>query len=175
MPSVGPGEAASVFDLVADGLQHEKHANIVNEGLQSLQDDPSVKAAQEKLVNIITSNPKYGEQAYSPADVSGQFTANGPSRNWKQAAITGNQAFWMVHTANLSATNIKVSADGTVSIIWHVYDDFDFIPGPDHTEEYNDWASGVHYIYNDFLGAEESFPTDAYWNETIPPQKSTPQ
>ena len=27
-----------------------------------------------------------------------------------------------------------------------------------------------YYFYKDLLGAEESFPTDAYWNETIPPQ-----
>jgi hypothetical protein len=170
-PRVGPGDAASVVDLVIDGLQHEKHANIVGEGLQSLQDDPSVKAAQERLVDLITNKPEYREQAYTNEDISDQFTANGPSGNLKQAAIEGNQAFWMVHTAPISATSINVAADGTISTTWHIQDDFDFIPGPNHTEEYNKSASNVHFIYNELLGAEESFPTDAYWNEIIPPQE----
>jgi RHS repeat-associated protein len=171
------GDASSAFDLVKMGLQHEKHANIVNEGLKSLQDDPSVKAAQGRLVDRITNKPEYRKQAYSNDDVSDQFTANGHSGNWKQAAQENNQAFWMVHTGIISATNIKVSADGTISTTWHIHDDFDFIPGPDHAEEYNYWASKVHYIYNELLGAEESYPVDAYWNETIPPleKKLPPQ
>jgi len=98
------------------------------------------------------------------------FTANGPSGNWKEAAITLNQAFWMVHSATIYATNTKVSADGTVSTTWHIHDKFDFIPGPDHTDEYNKWASRVHHIYNDILGAKESYPTDAKWHQTILPE-----
>ena len=177
IPRLGAGDAGNVTDLVIAGLQHEEHSNIVNEGLQSLQDDQSVTDAKSRIVDRITNVPEYGKQAYSHGDVFDQFTANGPSGNWKQAAIEGNQAFWMVHTGTISATNTKVSADGTISITWHIHDYFDFIPGPDHTQEYNYWASKVHYIYNNLLGAEESYPTDAYWNEILPPQKkkSTPQ
>lgn len=177
-PRLGPGEAASIYDLVAAGLQHEGHANIVNEGLQSLQDDPSVQAAQDRIIGEIVSLPEYGERSFTINEgISDSFTANGPSGNWKQAALENNQAFWMVHTATLSATNTTVAADGTISTTWQIQDYFDFIPGPNHSDEYNRWASKVHYIYNDLLGAEESYPTNAYWNDTIPPQekKSTPQ
>jgi hypothetical protein len=31
---------------------------------------------------------------------------------------------------------------------------------------------GLVFKIKKHLGAEESFPTDAYWNETIPPQKN---
>jgi len=176
-PRVGAGEAANVTDLIIDGLQHEEHANIVGDGLQSLQDDPSVQAAQGRVVDVITGAPEYGKQAYSPSDISDQFVADGPSGNWMEAAINGNQAFWMVRGGTISATNTNVSADGTIATTWHVQDNFDFIPGPDRSADYNFWASIVHYFYNDLLGAEESFPTDAYWNESIPPQekKSTPK
>jgi hypothetical protein len=166
-PHLGAGDAENVFDLVAAGLQHEKHANIVNGGLQSLQDDPSVQAAQGRIVDIVTSKPEYGEQSYSLNDISDTFTANGPSGNWKQAAMEGNQAFWMVHSATISATNIKVTADGTISTTWHIHDDFDFVPGPTRSDEYNSWATKIHRIYNEILGAEESYPTDAYWEDTI--------
>lgn len=170
-PKRGPGEAASVSDLVIAGLQHEKQANIVNEGLQSLLDDPSVKDAQDRIVDRIASAPEYGEQPFSiNEDISDSFTADGPNGNWKEAAVTGNQAFWMVRNGTLSATNTKVSADGTISTTWHINDNFDFIPGPDRSEDYNYWASKVHYIYNELLGAEETFPADAYWKEIIPPQ-----
>jgi RHS repeat-associated protein len=176
-PRYGAGDAASFYDLVADGLQHEKHANIVGEGLQSLQPDPSVKSAQERLEARITSKPEYGNQAYSQNDVSDQFTANGPSGNWVVAAGTGNPAFWMVHSATISATKITVSADGTISTTWHIHDKFDFIPGPNHSDGYNFLASIIHPIYNGLLHAEETYPTDAYWDEIIPrhEKKSTQQ
>lgn len=133
--------------------------------------DPSVKDAQGRVIDFITDNPNYGKHDYSHSDVTDQFTANGPSRNWKEAAITGNQAFWMVHTGTITATNIQVSADGSITTTWHIHDYFDFIPGPNHSDEYNYWATKVHYVYNNLLGAEETYPTDAYWNATIPPQK----
>jgi hypothetical protein len=78
----------------------------------------------------------------------------------------------MVHTGSISATNIKVSADGTISTTWHIHDDFDFIPGLNHSDVYNNLAKPVHSIYNDKLHAEESYPTDAHWNQTISPSNS---
>jgi hypothetical protein len=177
-PRLGPGDAGNVTDLVVAGLQHEGHANIVNEGLESLQNDPSVQDAQDRIVGEIVSLPEYGEQPFSiNEDISDSFTADGPSGNWKQAAIEGNQAFWMVRNGTISATNTNVSADGTISTTWHIHDDFDFIPGPNRSKDYNDWATIIHFFYNDLLGGEESYPTDAYWNETIPRQekKSTPK
>jgi RHS repeat-associated protein len=168
------GDAENFYDLIGAGLSHDKHANIVGAGLESLQDDPSVQAAQKRIVNRITSNIEYEEQAFSLkviTDPNG-FTANGPSGNWKQAAVTLNPAFWMVHTGQISATNIKVSADGTILTTWHIHDAFDFIPGPDHTEEYNKLASIIHPIYNGFFHAEETYPTDAYWKQTILPANS---
>lgn len=83
----------------------------------------------------------------------------------------------MVRNGDISATNTNVSADGTISTTWHIHDKFNFIPGPKRSKDYNRWATIIHFLYNDLLGAEESYPTDAYWNETIPPQekKSTPK
>jgi hypothetical protein len=173
-PPPTDGNASNIGDLVQLGLDHTAHANITGKGLQSLQDDPSVQSAQNTIVALIKNKPGYGEQAFTIPDgnklLAKTFTANGPSGNWKQAAITGNQAFWMVHSATLYATNTKVSEDGTISTTWHIRDKFDFIPGTDHTEEYNKWASRVHHIYNDILGAEESYPTDAKWHQTILPE-----
>ncbi len=179
-PSLGPGDAAYVGDLVVAGIQHEGHANIVGAGLQSLQDDPSVQSAQDEIVTLITNQPGYGEQAFTVSDgnqiLTQPFTAEGPSGNWIQAAIEGNQAFWMVRNGDISATNTTVSADGTISTTWHIHDDFDFIPGPNRSKEYNFFAAIIHFPYHDLLGAE-SFPTDAYWNEIIPPRekKSSPK
>jgi hypothetical protein len=168
------GDAENFFDLLAAGLQHDTHANIVGAGLKSLQDDPSVQAAQDRIVNTIRNYPDYGEQSFSiPNDIPDKFTANGPSGNWKQAAETLNPAFWMVHTGEISATNIIVSGDGTISTTWHIHDHFDFIPGTDHTEEYNKWASIIHPIYNGLFHAEESYPTDAYWKQIILPSNSS--
>ena len=45
-PKSGAGDADRVIDLVFDGLLHDEHANIVGDGLQSLQDDPSVQDAR---------------------------------------------------------------------------------------------------------------------------------
>jgi hypothetical protein len=166
------GDASNFGQLMAIGIVHRQHANIVCEGLQSLQDDPSVKDAQGKAVDFITNNSDYRKKAYSYKDdiSTGQFTANGPSRNFKQAAKEGNPAFWMVHTGELSATNTKVSADGTITTTCHIHDKFDFIPGPEHNQFYNFCATIIHPIYNGLLGAKESYPTDAYWNEIIPPK-----
>jgi hypothetical protein len=172
-PRTGPDDAENFFDLLAAGLQHDKQANIVGAGLKSLQDDPSVQAAQGKIVNYIKTDPNYGNQSFSPQNVpSKQFTADGPSGDWNQAATTGNPAFWMVHTGEISATNTNVSGNGTISTTWHIQDQFDFIPGPDHSDTYNKWASIIHPIYNGLLHAEETFPTDAYWKQVIPAKNS---
>ena len=170
-PAPADANASTVLELLQLGFDHAEHANIVGEGLQSLQDDPSVKASQKDIVGVITSNKKYREQSFSSKEIADPdgFTANGPTGNWVRAAGDLNPAFWMVHSGSISGTNIKVSADGTISVTWHIDDAFDFIPGPDHSKAYNAWASVVHLLYNDILGAEESYPTEAEWHETIPP------
>jgi RHS repeat-associated protein len=176
-PSLGPGDAGYVADLLVAGVQHEEHANIVNEGLESLQNDPSVQAAQDRIVERIASNPEYREQAFSiNEDISDSFTAEGPSGNWIQAAIEGNQAFFMVRNGDISATNVKVSADGTIDLTWHTDDKFDFIPGPNRSKDYNFFASIWAPFYHGLLRAE-SVQTEANWNEIIPPQekKLTPK
>lgn len=172
-PRLGPGGAGYVTDLVVAGLQHEGHANIVNEGLESLQNDPSVQGAQDRIVALITNKPEYREQPFSiNEDITARFTADGPSGNWKQAFWEGNQAFFMVRNADISATNTNVSADGTISTTWHTDDKFDFIPGPNRSKDYNYFASIIYPIYNGLLRAE-SYQTEAHWNQIIPPSNSS--
>jgi hypothetical protein len=114
---------------------------------------------------------EYGERPFSiNQDISDSFTADGPNGNWKEAAVTNNQAFWMVRNGTISATNTTVSVDGTISTTWHVHDEFNFDPGPDRSKDYNYWVTLYHYFYADPLGIE-TVVTDAYWNETIPPQE----
>jgi len=86
------GNAENVEDLVHLGIEQANHANITGEGLQSLQSDPSVQAAQGRIVDQIRSEPGYGEQPFSLNGDFGRtsFTANGDSGNWRQAAVEGN-------------------------------------------------------------------------------------
>jgi hypothetical protein len=165
--------------LLLAGYEHADHANITGEGLQSLQDDPSIQAAQERIVDRIASKPGYGEEAFSlQKDLEDKFTANGPSRSWSQAALEGNPAFWMAHTGKVSATDINVSADGTIDLTWVVTDNFDYIPdwgnsgGRDGSSywAYNIFATVVYPIYNGVLGAKEQVPVNAKWDETRPPE-----
>jgi hypothetical protein len=153
------------------GYEHADHANITGEGLQSLKDDPSVQAAQGRIVDKITGKSEYGEQDFSLKDISDKFTANGSTGKWYQAAWEGNQAFFMVHTGSLSATNIRVSADGTISTTWVVTDKFDYIPNAEKGFWYNFFAVPTYFFYNIVGDAEEQYPTNAYWDETIPPEE----
>jgi RHS repeat-associated protein len=164
--------ASTAQELLYLGYEHAEHANITGDALQSIQDDRSVQAAQQKVIESIAGNSKYGEEPFfiQKSDPK-EFTANGPTGNWVQALVDGNQAFWTVHSSSITATNTTVSADGTISATWHIQDDFDFIPGPNHALPYNIWASLVHPIYNGIFAAKESFPIDVYWNQTHPPQK----
>jgi RHS repeat-associated protein len=165
------GNASTLSDLLLLGYEHADHANITGEGLQSLQDDPSVQAAQERLVDLINDDPRYGQEAYflsDSEDLSSTFTANGSSRDWIQAALENNQAFFMVHTGTLSATNTTVAADGTISTTWKVSDNFDYLPDfEDHGFDYNFFAVLNYLGYNIVLGAKEQYPTNAYWQDTI--------
>jgi hypothetical protein len=171
-PVTADGNASNLGDLLTLGLEHADDANIIGEGLQSLQDDPSVQAAQDRIVDDITNNPMYGKESYSAPDTSDTFTANGPSGDWRQAALENNQAFFMVHTGSLSATKTSVGADGTLTTRWVVSDTFDYTPDFNgHGFAYNFFAVPIHLIYNTLLGAEERLPTNAYWDETIPPDE----
>jgi hypothetical protein len=174
--------ASNLSDLLVLGIEHADHATIVGDGLQSLQEDPSVKGAQKSIVNQIKSNPEYGNQPFviNGDYKSSTFTANGPSGNFLQAAGEGNPAFWMVHTGSISATDTKVSADGTISTTWKVDDHFDYIPDwtgridelktdPVRYFAYNGFAQLIAPLYHGILNADP-YQTNAYWDETIPPE-----
>ena len=88
--------ASNLGGLLLAGYEHADHANITGEGLQSLQDDPSVQAAQERIVDRITSKPYYGEQAFTHKDISDQFTPNGLVELVSKLQREGNSAFWML-------------------------------------------------------------------------------
>ena len=175
--------ASNIWELMHLGVEHADHANITGAGLQSLENDPSVKGEEDNITALIQSDPKYRNQAYTVPDdeYSKLFTANGPSKNFFTGLLTGNEAFLMVHGATLSNTNTKVSADGTISITWKVDDNFDYLP-----EWNNHNRSGYHYwaynigaaiaspIYYGLLGAEPTLPDNASWNQTIyPPVKNS--
>jgi len=169
--------ASNIWELMQLGVKHADHANITGEGLQSLQNDPSVKAAKTNIITQIKSDSKYGEQAYTIPDGKAwdDFTANGPSKKWYIGFVTGDEGFRMVHTATLYATNTKVSKDGTISTTWKVDDNFDYLPAwSDHSRKglhywaYNIGAAVSSPIYNGLLGAKKQIQTNAYWDDIIP-------
>ena len=173
------GNASNLWDAVYLGYEHAEHANIVGEGLQSLQDAPSLNDAQDKIISRIKNDdPRYGHETYNlldndNVDMDEPFTANGPSGVWWQAAKDFNQAFWMVHTATVSASNVRIDVDGTISLTWDVSDSFDYIPDWDRGfGYYNIFAVICSYGYNDILGAVEQYSTHASWQETIPPKSA---
>jgi len=95
---------------------------------------------------------------------------------FRQVAVEGNQAFWMVHTGTLCVTNTEVSANGTIATTWRVDDQFDYLPDWDNPARqannsyyaYNHFAQIASFFYHSFLRAPQ-YPTNAYWDETIPP------
>ncbi|MBI1793413.1 MAG: hypothetical protein HYR70_04395 [Chloroflexi bacterium] len=160
-------------------MNHADHANITGEGLQSLQNDPSVQDAEGRIVADIKNDPRYGNKAFSiPSDYAGHktedgfdgnFTANGPSRNYAIGLLTQNPAFLMVHSATLYATNTTVSADGKISTTWKVKDQFDYLPDwnnhqRSHYWEYNIGATLSYPIYYGWLNAKSQVPITAEWN-----------
>lgn len=88
-----------------------------------------------------------------------------------QAALEPNQAFYMVHSSSVSATNTSVAEDGTISTTWVVEDTFDYLPKKNQDIVYNTFAVIVYFGYNIVLGAEDELPTTASYQETIPPPK----
>jgi hypothetical protein len=85
-----------------------------------------------------------------------------------QAALENNQAFFMVHTGTLSATNTTVSADGTISTTWNISDKFDYKPDFKNKGFWYNFYAVINYTgYNIVLGSEEELQTDASWQDTI--------
>jgi hypothetical protein len=169
--------ASDFGDLLLAGYEHADQANITGEGLQSLQDDPSVNESRERILEKITHKQGYGEQAFTLKDITDKrmFSAIGDNEAWWQAAGEKNQAFFMVYHARLSATNIQVSADGTIDLTWKVEDKFDFVPSMERGIDYNAYAIPIYFFYN-LIGGAEEFPIYAEWDETIPPDETiTPE
>jgi hypothetical protein len=179
-----PAEPADVnvsnlMDLLLAGYERADHATITGAGLQSLQNDPSFQAAQQRAVDRIMKKFENQEQDIQQIKISSSFTANGPGGNWYQGARDGNPAFWMVHTGILSAANIQVSANRAIEITWVVTDQFDYQPDWGNSGRrdglsywaYNCYASVIHPLYHGVLGARQ-VPISASWNETKYP---TPQ
>jgi len=180
-PPPSNANASTFGDLLQLGIGHATSANIVGEGLQDLQNDPSVKGAQDDILEKIRSDPNYEKQPFEvPISEPEDFTANGPDGNWVTGALTGNPSFWMVHTATLYATNAKVSADGTITATWKVDDQFDYIPDwkgrsaelksdPVRYFAYNGFAQFIAPLYHGLLQAPP-YRTNAYWDQTHPPE-----
>jgi hypothetical protein len=175
--------ASNIWELMKQGVEQADHANITGEGLQSLQNDPSVQGAENRIIADIKKDPSYGKQAYLiPGDYTDSedpsFTANGPSKNFLVGLATSNPAFLMVHSGTLYATNTKVSKDGTISTTWKVDDNFDYIPdweNKNHRSFFHKWTYNIgawisQPIYNGLLGAKKQVRTNAYWQQTILPQ-----
>jgi RHS repeat-associated protein len=167
--------ASDIWELMKQGVNQADQVNITGEGLQSLQDDPSVKAKQDKIIASIKDDPRYGEQDfsisndYTDLEDGPLFTADGPSKKFLGGLVTGNPAFLMVHSGYLYATNTKVSKDGTISTTWRVDDQFDYIPDwKNKGLAYNIGATISAPIYYGMLGAKRQFRTNAYWKATIP-------
>lgn len=177
-PPTADGNASNLGDLLQLGIEHASSANIVGRGLEDLQSDPHVKGAQDDIIADVRSDPQYQKQPFEiPISEPEGFTANDPDGNWVTGAVTGNPSFWMVHTANLYATNTHVSADGTISTTWKVEDQFDYLPAwGDHFRTgasywaYNGFAQLIAPTYHGLLQAEP-LSTIACWNQTHPPEK----
>ncbi len=176
-PATADSNASNIGDLLQLGIEQADHANITGEGLQSLQNDPSVQAAEGRIVDKIRTEPGYGQQSFSLPGNFGKenFTANGGSGIWWKGALERNQAFYMIHTGSLYATNTKVSTDGTIVTTWKIEDQFEYLPAWEDTFRqganywaYNGYAQIVAPIYHGLFRAKP-FPTNAYWDETIPP------
>jgi RHS repeat-associated protein len=168
--------ASNIIGLLWLGYEHADHVNIVGEGLKDVQDDPTTIEAQEIIIEKITADPRYGFEAFDLPDsieYSEDINTHGPSRNWKQAVLENNQAFWMVHDANIYATDISVSSDGTISTTWMVDDTFENSPSRYRDLEYNICAVLTYIPYNIILGSK-AVKTNAYWNDIIPPKKESP-
>ena len=102
--------------------------------------------------------------------ISPQYaTLIAPYQTTLDCVLEGNQPFWMVNNGILSATDIKVFADGTIETTWVVTDKFDFIPTMERNFEYNFFAIPIYFFYNIVGGAKEQVPVNASWDETIPP------
>ncbi len=176
-PPTANGNASNLWDLLQLGIEHANSVKIVGRGLQDLQSDPHVKGAQDDIIEDIRSYPQYQKQPFEvPISKPEGFTANGPDENWVTGALTGNPSFWMVHTANLYATNTIVSEDGTISTTWIIEDQFDYLPAwDDHFRTgasywaYNSFAQLIAPIYHGLLQAEP-LSTKACWNQTHPPE-----
>jgi RHS repeat-associated protein len=178
--------ASNLKDLLGIGIVNKGapvSTRIIGEGLQSLQDDPNVKETQEFLKGKIKSDPRYQKEEFDLEVVKtdDSIHANGPSKKWYIAFIQGNQAFFMVHTAEMSAINTHVDADGTIHTTFCIEDQFDYYPAWIERKDeinpkkildylaYNITASIIAPMYHGLLGAD-SFPTNAIWGETIPPE-----
>jgi RHS repeat-associated protein len=163
--------ASNPGDLLIAGYEHAGHANITGEGLQSLQDDPSINQSRDRLLDQITGKPYYGEEAFTLKDLTDpqMFTAMGDNDAWWQAALNGDDAFFMVYHAKLQATNINVSADGTIDLTWKIEDTFDFKPDMTRGVDYNAYAIPIYFLYN-IIGGAGDVPITASWDETIAPE-----
>jgi RHS repeat-associated protein len=172
--------ASNIQELMKLGVDQADHANITGEGLQSLEDDPSVQGAESRIIAKIREKPEYGTEAFSidnsnsPYDT---FTADGPGRSWAKGLAEQNPAFLMMHRATLYATDTHVTADGTISTTWEARDQFDYIPDLLNTGgrslknylAYNAGAIVMAPIYYGMLHARPQVRTTADWNQTIFP------
>jgi RHS repeat-associated protein len=174
---LGPN-ATDFWGLALRGILHFPDAKIIGQGLESIKQDPDIISKQEKMIQEMAANPEYGQDAYTPKHIEPEQIDLGEHGSLSKNVF--DQNFWMVHLAMLSATNAKVSADGTITTTWKVTDSFDFEPDWSDTTTRSRWSYWKYnllatafgtVLYHGLLNGEPKFPDTATWTTTEYPQE----
>lgn len=159
----------------AHGLLEQNEVHLVGQALEDLKIDPKLLALQDKLIARAESDPRYGQEAYTPHPSIGNSVTFGESGTNNMLVDATNEDTWTVRAAEVDA-NLNVDAQGAITINYHVDDTLDLKP---------DWTSGVRTGFSGFaynvvttiagpiwtnnLGGNDQMKVYADWTTQIDP------
>jgi hypothetical protein len=163
-------DATDFWGLVLREMLHFPYARITGQGLQSIENDPRIKQAQNETIQDIQRNPLYGRIEWTPKINPIRITLGKHGDFIPNPSSAFDQNFWMVYSAMLYVDS-KVSADRRITTTWEIQDSFDFEP-----DWFGDTRSGGEYwkynvigtifgwvFYDSILHGAPNMPTTATW------------
>jgi hypothetical protein len=154
---------------MTNAFWHEDRTAITGQIIEDIKNDPAILNLQDKLVNSVKSDPRYGSEDFTRKRSEGNPITLGDAYGNMLVDATYPQT-WVARAVNVDA-DIHVTKSGEIYINYEFTDTLDLRPDWENaarTESgYNHVVTVLGFYWHDYLGASDQMEVYAHWATVV--------